>query len=269
MLWRGIETVSETSRDTPGDRQVCQESRAAASVPPRLGQLSNGQHLGTTEVRGMSDRRPFQKVRDVVRDVGRRHGLELEVEREGRHPDSLDGAEHHGDELVELGGAKDRVGDVGTLDLVLTGQLLAVVPVWDPIDPDDRGVEEMSCPSDHSKEVPRLLDVGAAEPARVRGGVHNQVRPGGGGSQPFARGQVAHVGPGSGSARKDAHFVAPIAQHREECPAEHAGSAGDEDDAQRVVRACQEQALRSPMDPCPPGGLGTADAFTGLRLLSR
>src|SRR5439155_17601205 len=161
-----------------GEREADDPPRAAATLPPDARQLGEGHHLGAAEV-GRATMRTGRERLDRARSrFFRGDGLETPRYRQRHERPALDGEQRAREQLVELRGAEDRVADAAREDDLLARELSAVVDERDPVDADDRYVEEMrdaGAPR-RIEQTLRPRDIAPAETdAGVRCGVQDGI----------------------------------------------------------------------------------------------
>ena len=201
MAGTRVAALSEAGADPAGERKTNHPPRPAPLGLPGPGHVAQGQHLRAAEVIGPSPRLLVEQGRDPFGHLGRGDGLEAEVNRQRGHREALGGLEEQRQEVVELGGPKDRVAAViaGTVagDRLFARQLLLVVGQRDGLDADDRHVEKVRCFGYGLEQVPRLGDIAPTEAPGVRRGVDDQFGTRGRFGHPDPGGEVAGVGAGA------------------------------------------------------------------------
>ncbi len=228
----GVAAVPESGADPARGWAAApvRRGRPRLSSPPAR-HVVEGEHLRSAEVVGPPDGLPGDQVGDPAGDLAGRDRLEQEVERQGSDRDTLDRVQQPGDQLVELSGPQDGVGNAVNPQQLLARQLLAVVAVRDLVDADDRDVEQMAGARAGVQQMPRLHRIGPAEVARVGRGMDDQVGARGGGQDASAGGQVPGVGTSARVTGQRSDLVAPFLQDRNELATQRSRAARDQDDA--------------------------------------
>ena len=232
VIGAAVEPGAEAAADLAGDRHVDDAPRPLVMPAPGGERLARGEHLGAAEVGRAAERLALDQLRHTHRHLGGGDRLGLHRQRQRRDRPAAHATQRHLDQLMELGGAEDRVRPAGGEDRLLAGELALVVAERDPVDADDRDVEQMAGIGGGPQQLLGLGQVGlAAARAGLRRRVDDQLRPGGGRRDALARAQIALVRACARAPRQHPHLVVAPAQELHDLAAEDAAAAGDEDHA--------------------------------------